>query len=696
MTTPHRLEPLLNPRSVALVGVSERSGSVGEWALSTFLRGGFGGDLYLVNPRYDEMAERRCYHDLGDLPVVPDMAVLNVGSARMESLVDQAIELAIPALTIFDYCDLDEDQEPDLMARLREKTTRAGVHVCGGGGMGFYNFDTGVHATYYRADHLVPGHITLLAHSGSVFTVLGMADPRHRFNLIVSAGSEIATSVDAFLDYAVQLPSTRVVAMFVETIRNPSGFIAALEHAQERDVPVVVCKVGKTAKSAAFAKTHTGAIAGNQAALEATLDRYGALQVDNLNELMSSAALLAQGRRAGPGGLGAILDSGGLRQLLADLAVKVGVPLAELSDETIKAIEEHLPHTLVADNPLDAAGPFTYDYESVFRNCLRAIVDEPDTALGWFEFDATDRFNPFPPQVETAKHIGSNTDKPFVVVNSSSATLNTQVAVELLEAGVPLINGVEAALVAVRNLFLYRDYRRRPKSTPPVLAGGAHVDAWCARLTSGERLSEVEALSLLNDFGVPTVSCARATHRESLIEAAEEIGYPLALKTAAGDIDHKTDVDAVHLNLANLDELSLAYEDLSTRLGGDVTVAAMAPAGVEIGFGMVRDPQFGALIMVSAGGTLIELLNDRVTMLAPVDEREARRHIEKLGVYGLLEGARGAGRADIDALVEALVSFSVLAACLGDVIAEMDVNPVMVSEEGLLALDALVVPSGPS
>ena len=691
MTNPHRLEPLLNPRSVALVGVSEREGTVGEWTLHTFLSGGFEGELYLVNPGYDEMAGRRCFHNLAELPVVPEMALLNVGSTRIESLVDQAIELGIPALTIFDYCNLEEDVEPDLMARLREKTTRAGMHVCGGGGMGFYNFDAGVHATFYRADHLVPGHISLLAHSGSVFTVLAMADPRHRFNLIVSAGSEIATEVGAFLDYAVQMPSTRVVALFVETIRNPAGFVAALEHARERDVPVVVCKVGKTEKSAEFARTHSGAIAGNQAAFEAVLDRYGALQVDTLNELMATAALMAQGRRAGPGGLGAILDSGGLRQLLADLASEARVRFAELSEKTVKRIEEHLPHTLVADNPLDAAGPFSYDYEAVFRNCLQAIMDEPDTAIGWFEFDVTDRFNGIPAQVVTAKAVGGASNKPFVVVNSSGATLNTQVAVELLEAGVPLINGVEAALVAVRNLFQYRDFRARSKPSPPVLREGVEIDKWRARLTSGEPLSEVEALSLLNDFGVPVVTAAPAASRDSLIEAVEEIGYPVALKTAAG-IDHKMDRDGVRLELTNRDELLAAYEDLGTRLGPQVTVAAMAPAGVEIAFGMLCDPQFGPLIIVSAGGALIELLDDRVTMVAPVDTQEARRQVKKLRGFELLQGVRGARSADIDAMVEALVKFSLLAAGLGDVIVEMDVNPILVSPVGLRAVDALVVP----
>ena len=336
----------------------------------------------------------------------------------------------------------------------------------------------------------------MLAHSGSVFTVLAMTDPRYRFNLIVSAGSEIATGMDAFLDYAVQMPTTRVVAMFVETIRNPAGFIAALEHARERDIPVVVCKVGKTQKSAAFALTHTGAIAGSQSAFDAVLERYGALPVDNLNEMMASAALLAPARRAGPGGLGAILDSGGLRQLLVDLADKVGVPFATLSKETIKSIEKHLPHTLVADNPLDAAGPFTYDYEVVFKNCLQAIMDEPDTALGWFEFDATDRFTPVLSQITTAKNIRGKSDKPFLVVNSSSATLNTQVAVDLLEADVPLINGVEAALVAVRNVLAYRDYRERGKFISPVLPAGAYVDVWRRRLSCADRLCEVETLSL--------------------------------------------------------------------------------------------------------------------------------------------------------------------------------------------------------
>jgi len=694
VTTPHRLEPLLNPRSVALVGVSERPGSVGAWLLDTFMAGGYQGELFLVNPRYQELAGRPCYPELGALPNVPEMAVLNVGSNRMEALVDQVIELGVPAVTIFDYCDVEDDTEPNLMARLRAKAAEANLLICGGGGMGFYNLDAKLHASYYHAAHLQSGHISLLAHSGSVFTVLAMADPRHRFNLIVSMGSEIATSVDAFLDYAVQMPTTRVVAMFVESVRNPAGFVRALEAARANDIPVVVCKIGKTEKSAAFAQTHTGAIAGSSAAFEAVLERYGALSVDTVDELMATAMLFSHGQRAGPGGLGAILDSGGLRQLLVDVADKLDVPLAKLSAETIAEIEKELPHTLEADNPLDAAGPFSYDFELVFRHCLSAIVDDDDTAVGWFEFDATDRFNPVPEQVTTAKTVGASTPKPLVVVNSSSSTLNTDIAADLYEHGIPLINGVQSALVAVKKLLEYRDYRLRPKHQYAEPPESATVERWRKRLAGCGTLNEVEGLQLLSDFGMTCTPCRVVDNLDDVLKATSELGYPLVLKTAETGIAHKSDVQGVHLDLRDESMVRAAYAALADKLGPSVTVAATAPPGVELGLGFVNDPQFGPMVVISAGGVLIELMKDRATLLTPIDINKARRAVEKLGVYPLLNGVRGASPTDIDALLHAIVQFSLLAESLRTSISEMDVNPILVSTSGAVAVDALVVAVG--
>ena len=695
MTNPQRgqrhvLAPLLNPRSVALVGVSARPGSIGRWLLDTFLGGGYPGELFLVNPRYPELDGHRCYADLSELPTLPEMAVLNVGSARMEELFDQAVALGIRALTLFDYCVLEQEETPPLLSRLREKASRHGVAICGGGGMGFYNLDAGVHASYYSAEHLTPGHIALIAHSGSVFTVLAMADPRHRFNLVVSAGSEIVTGVDAYLDYAICQPSTRVVALFIETVRNPAAFERALAEAQARDIPVVICKVGRTAKSAEFARTHSGAIAGSYAAFEALCDRYGALTVDNLDEMMATAALFAQGRRARSGGIGAVLDSGGLRQLLVDRAERLGLSFAKLSSTTLAHIAEHLPHTLEADNPLDAAGPVTDDYEAAFREGLGAIMSDPDTGLGWFEFDATDHFRPMPGYLDVAKEAAAATDKPLLVVNSASSTINTQVAAELHADGVTLINGVDAGLVAVRNLFEHRDHGLRGPRVVPTLPADTLVTHWRDRLANGA-LSETEALELLAAFHIPTVPCRAAADLDEALNAAEALGFPVALKTAAPGQDHKTDVDGVRLGIADRDALQDAYRDLDRRLGPQVTVAAMAPSGIEVAFGMVRDDQFGPLVMVSAGGTLIELLADRATMLPRFDHREARRHIERLAIHRLLMGVRGAAPADVDALAEALSKFSILVAALGDSVAEIDVNPLLAGPDGVMAVDALVV-----
>ena len=689
MSDSHPLQPLLNPKSVALVGVSPRENTVGRWMLDTFLRGGYEGDLFLINPRYDEIDGNRCFPDLTSIPKTPEMAILNVGSTRMEALFDEALSIGIRAFTIFDYCALENDTEPKLIERLREKTRATGAHICGGGGMGYYNLDAGVHATFYPGDHLVPGPISLIAHSGSVFTVLAMADPRLRYNLIASPGNEISTTAGEFLSYAISMPTTRVVALFLETVRDVPKFIQGLKEAAAKDVAVVICKVGKSEKSKAFALTHTGAAVGNQAAYEAVFDRYGVLTADSLDEMMATAALFAAGRHADTGGIGAITDSGGLRQLLADLADEFKVPFAKFSESTICKIEDVLPHTLKAGNPLDAAGVVSNDYEEIFAHCVKAIVEDPDTALSWFEFDATDSYIPFPRYLDIARDAAALTTKPFIVVNSSSSTLNTKVAVELLESGVPLINGVRNAVLATKNLFTHRDFKRRPKSPYPEIVNPQDISK-VGDLLRIRRLKETEALQLVRDFGIPTVEAHFCRSYGDVIDSAKAIGFPVALKTATPEITHKSDVSGVHLNISAMEQLDIAYNALST-LGHEMTIAAMAEEGIELAFGMVRDCQFGPLVTVSAGGTLIDYLNDRAVMLAPLNSEEARRQLEKLSIFPILKGVRGRLPINMQSLIGALVNFSILAASVPDNVSEMDLNPIIATDKQVMAVDALII-----
>ncbi len=313
----HRLQPLLAPRSVALVGASRRYGSVGEMMVRSLIEGGYPGKVYPVNPRYEDVSGIPCYGSLDELPERADVALLNLAGHRIEATVNQALLLGIRALVLFDPCVLPDETPPTLVERLRALVREAGIPVCGGNGMGYSNFDAKCFAGMFAQPQHPPGPITLIAHSGSVF-MFANADAPNYFNLSVSAGLEIGTTVDEYMDYALCMPTTRVIALFVETIRNPLGFRASLAKARQFEVPVVICKVGRTEVSARQAFSHTGAIAGDGDAFDALLERYGAVKVDSLEQLLSTATVLSSPRKPSAEGFAMFTDSGGLCGLAGD------------------------------------------------------------------------------------------------------------------------------------------------------------------------------------------------------------------------------------------------------------------------------------------------------------------------------------------------------------------------------------------
>lgn len=694
-TGSHRLSRMLAPRSIALVGASPRAGSVGNDMIQTVRRGDFAGPVYLVNPRYACIEESRCYASIAELPEVPDLVVLGVGSQRLESLLDEAIASGVGGAVIFSNCYLVDDRDPPLLARLKQRARSADFPVCGGNGMGFYNHDVNLLASFHgsRDASRPPGVVTLIAHSGSVFVMLDGDNPRYRYNLVVSAGQEIGATVVDYMDYALEQPSTRVIALFIETVRDPEGLVAALGRAAERDVPVVVTKVGRTEASAQLAYSHSGAMAGNDAVFDAVLERYGGLRANTLDELISTAMLLAQPRRVGSGGLAAVLDSGGLRALLMDLASELGVPFARINDETTAKLAARLEHGLLPVNPLDAAGEIEKDFTKAFDDCLRILLDDDDTAIGAFEFEARDQFVYQPEFLRIAKEALSYSPKPFFVINSFAGTQNDHLAADLLDSGVPVINGADNALRAVRHAFAYRDFRSRAAMTPPPPPKRAVIDRWRTRLADHTAMTEGEGLALLNDFGIPAVTAIQACDRDRAVDAAGAIGYPVAVKCATPGLHHKSDADGVRLNLRDAATVAAAYDELALRLGKEVTVQAMVETSVELAFGLINDPQYGCAVMVGAGGVFIEMMRDRRFALAPFDEDEAYRLINQLTLGPLLHGTRGRSAVDIDALARALARFSILGDTLGDLVTEIDVNPVIVGSTSCVAVDALVIKS---
>jgi acyl-CoA synthetase (NDP forming) len=687
------LERMLEARSVAVVGASAREGSVGNQSVVELLEGGFDGRIVPVNPKYDEVLGLPCVGSLAQIGESVDLVILAVSNALLEEHLRLAADAGAGSAVIFaSGYEEPRDGIPPLTQRLATTARDAGMAVCGGNCMGFANLERRVRALgFYEPKHAPVGGITFLSHSGSAFSAMIHNDRALGLNLAVSAGQEFVTTVADYLTFALGLESTRAVGLFIETVRDPNGFREALALANERDVPVVALKVGREERTRELVQAHSGALAGEDGAYEALFDAYGVSRVESLDEMGDTLALFAAGRRAGPGGLASVHDSGGERALMVDAAAAVGVPFADISDETSARMEALLDPGLPPVNPLDFWGTGK-DAHEIVTGCVRALLEDPEVAALAFAVDLTSEEYPDMGYIAMARETFPETDKPFAMLSNFSSGIDRNDAKMLEGDGIPVLEGTLTGLAAFKHLFAYRDFRAREPVSGASPVSGDVRQRWVERLSNGEPFDEPEGLALLADYGVPVVENARADTLEDAIEAAERIGFPVAVKTAAPDVQHKSDVGGVRLGIDDSPSLEYAYSDLERSLGPQVTVAPMVPPGVEIALGIVRDPQFGPLVLVGAGGVLVEVLKDRRLAIPPLDEVRARSMVDSLKIRRLLDGVRGQLAADVDGLTGAIVSLSWLANDLGDHLEALDANPVICAPEGCVSVDALVMP----
>jgi acyl-CoA synthetase (NDP forming) len=691
------LEPMLEARSVALVGASVKEGSLGRQMVLELQRGGFDGEIFPVNPGYDEVLGLPCYPSIADAPGDGvDLAILGVANQRIEQAARDAVEAGARSLVTFSslYEEPSADRPP-LTERVAAIAREAGVPLCGGNGMGFLHETFGLRATGFPTpDEIRRGSVTFISHSGSAFAALAFNDRGIGFNLLVSSGQELGATMDDYMGYALGREETRVLGLLLETVRDPDGFRSQLERAASQDVPVIALKVGRTERAKAMVTAHSGALAGEHGAYEALFDAYGVHEVLTLEEMADAMELFSSPRRVtgSAGGIASLHDSGGERALLVDRADDLGVSFAAVSSETLARIDDVLDLGLEAANPLDAWGT-GIDADRIFVESMLALHDDPDTAAVAFAVDLTRQGEPYDEgYLQVAKDVWDRTTKPFCVLSNLASAVALEEAALLRDAGIPVLEGTSSGLVALRSLIEHRDVRETAAVDPPSPVDDEVRSRWRARLATGETVGELEGLALLADYGIPTVEARAASTADEAVAAAEAIGFPVALKTAAPGVMHKSDRGGVRLRLADADAVRHAYDDVAGRLGPQVTVEATAPDGVEVALGLVNDPTFGTLVLVASGGVLIEVLHDRALAFPPLDEGAARRLIDRLQMRPLLDGVRGAPPVDVDSLVQAVSRLSVLATDLGDVLSALDVNPVIVSQQGCVAVDALVVP----
>ena len=688
---PHYLDPLVRPDSIAVVGASRRADAVGNTVLKNLLKGEFPDALYAVNPRYDEIEGVPCYPSLSALPQPVRLVIFAVSDERLEGLLDEALACGMEAAMIYSALMLGTDSEPPLRQRVCEKAKQAGLLLCGANSMGFYNFAHNVWAGGFPTrSHHKPGKAVLISQSGAGMS--GIVDPDERidFSFAVSTGLELTVTTEDYLDYALEQPETRVIGLFLETSRQPGRMIAAFRKAAGRNIPIVAVKVGRTELAAQLGVSHSGALAGSDAVYDAVFDRYGVQRVDDMEQLATALIMFAQPHPVGPGGIVTIHDSGGERQLLIDLAARLGAPLADISARTRKRLEALLDPGLPAVNPLDAWSAGGADYEDRLDECFAALLQDEAASLGAIVHDRAAHGRIYPDYIRHLRNGHSASGKPVFLVSNRQGTGADPLVVETTRAGFPVLDGIASFLVGARCRLSYCDFQARPGIRPPVLPAST-VSVWRGRLAEIEDIDEIEAGQFLHDCGIPMVTARAVNDEAELVSLGAEMGYPLVMKTAMSGIHHKSDMGGVCLNIGSEAELLHIYRDMSMRLGSRVLIAPMIEGpGVEMILGLTTDEQFGPMVVVGIGGVHAELLQDVVTVAPPFDVATALYNLDRLKMRKLLDGARGAPPVDIPAFCEAAAILSVIAIEFADLVKDVDINPVKVLERGCLGLDALI------
>jgi acyl-CoA synthetase (NDP forming) len=688
----HRLDPLLRPASIAVLGATERPGTVGRTVVENLLRGGYEGTLYAVNPGRTSVCGVPCFAALAALPTTVEHVVFAVADSRVETALEETLAHGAKAATMMSSLILENDRVPALRERVAARIRERGLIVCGANGMGFYNFRDGIWACGFQTRaHRRGGNVAFISHSGSGMCGIVDTDERIDFNLVVSTGQELAVAMDDYLDFALDLESTRVVGLFMETTRNPAGLRRALEKANARRIPVVALKVGRTELAARLTVSHTGAIAGEDASYDALFDRYGVHRVDDLEQFSTALIMFAQPHAVGRGGLVSIHDSGGERQLLIDRAHAAGVALTELAPQSVARLGELLDPGLPAVNPLDAWSKGGSGHQGNMQQLFATLMADPDAALGAVVHDRVAGGGIQAEYLDFLRAGHAASGKPAFLVANTHGTASDPQIVAATREGFPVLDGLSAFLRGARCLTDQRDFVARPRSAPPRIADDI-LERWRSRLRQSRALDEHDCMQLLRDAGLPAIQTQIVNGERETRAAVQALGAPVVIKTAAHGIDHKSDVDGVRLGLGNADAAANAYRDLSARLGPRALVAPMIrEQGVEMLLGMIRDEQFGPVVVLGFGGLHVEALRDVAHLLPPFAPEDAERRLAALKLFPLLTSRRHRRPLAVAAFCAAAARFSALVAGLAEDLAEIDLNPVIVHGDGCSIVDALIV-----
>ena len=688
---PHRLDPLLDPESIVIVGAST-SGGMGSRLIKNLQHGGFKGKLFGLHPKNKEAFGVPCYPDFKSLPEKVDHAIFAVSDQRIEGLIDAAIEADVKAMSIMSMLLIDDDEEPYLKDRIQLKLKDADILLCGANGMGFFHIEKGVWVNgYYTRPNHEPGGICIISQSGSGLAGIIDCEERINLNLSVSSGSELTVGAEDYLDYVLHQQSTKVVGMFLETIRKPDQMIQAFQLAKERKIPIVVLKTGRTEQSAELTVSHSGGLAGVDDYYDALFEKYGIQRVADMDELATTLIMFDQPHTLATGNMVSIHDSGGERQLMIDIADQQGVEFAELEDGTTQKLKEILEPGLPAVNPLDAWGKGLEDADQIMADCITEMLDDPNASMAAIVMDRGPLGLIHEEYIDYyMKQANDRTGKPVFLVTNRQGTGIHPLVVEATKMGMPVLDGIQSFLAGVRCLHQYRDFLSR-KDVLDIDLDSDKLKKHQDQLERSDFVSEADALNMFFDLGLNANQSKIINNEEELLSEAKSMDFPLVLKTAVEDVYHKSELNGVYLNIDSEEKLRLSYEQLQEQHPGKALLARMIQSeGIEMIVGMTTDQQLGPMVTIGFGGYYAEALNDTVTMMPPFSKQAAKEALKSLKMKSLFEGYRGSKPVDLDAFAEFASRFSMIALELSNQICEIDLNPVILGSDICIAVDALI------
>ena len=717
------LRPVFAPTSIAVVGASARSW-IAETVRDNLRLMGSETRCHFVNPKYDELLGQPCYPSLEALPEKPDIALVALNPLRAAVVTQAAADAGIPAVIIPGGGVVEGGAAAAAMqAEVADIARRHGIALVGPNCMGV--IDLTVNAATYIGDvspYLPRGGVAGIAQSGSVTDAFVQSGSRVGFSRIISCGSEVVLDVCDYLAYCLDDPATTSVILFLEGFRRPERFLALADRALELGKPIMAVKVGRSEHARAAAIAHSGSLAGEARVTDVALDAAGVIRCADLDELLEAAELVEgtrrTGRGIGQGRAGVVTVSTGEASLIADLAPAAGLDLPPIPDAARDWILETLPTMGFIGNPLDpwGAADSATAYGAVFE--ALAESDAYDVLVLVHDFP----YRSLPAEVATANEVtramlDATRERPwllpvYVSLTSGEPPPETKAVLDEQGGGAPLLRGASEAFRAIGAFARWERRREGRQSagpwrqTWPDLARDRTASglepALLPSLVEPRVLPERESLDLLRAAGLSVTPAVAVPDADAAVEAARPLGgHAVVLKIDAVDLPHKTDLGLVRLGLAGDDEIRVAADDLlriAHHHGVDVRgllLEPMADPGLELIIGLRRDPSFGPCVVVGLGGVLAEVLDDVAIRLAPVNPETANAMLGELRGSRLLDGPRGRPAVDRHAVAALIVTLSTLAIERPDLL-EVDLNPVIATIDGAVAVDALVVLGGPS